>query len=698
MPTRVQIAGVGTVEMDDAFKTKPQAEQQAIVDEIASHHAPAVAASTGPAQVEGQPSMMDKLAASPVGRFAHDAIMQPVEGMAHVAADTPMFGSGAANRLAIDPASQFLEQKYNDALARNRNTPGYAAARTSEDATMQKRGGSGFMDQVIAPLRPGMAGVAGLIGGGSLDSANAAADSQRAAMDDYRVKNPVRSAIGNVLGGALAGPEGMGESALNIGKLPLLLQSKAARLPASAAKATQYVGNLVQSAGKTPATLAQLTSEIAGKPLTAAEAIGRPGVTGLAALGRRSGETGDVLQGLIDERAAGAPGRVLSDYAAASGIDPNAAQGNIDAMVEAGRARAAPLYDIAHSQAPVITDRLKQFAQEPFVQQGMKEGIKTERLKALASGKPFDPIAYAVTHFNDAGDPVVGAVPTWRSWDAAKVGLDDVLDTYRDKASNRLVLDKRGSAINEVRKAMLNEVDAVNPAYAAARASAGDYLSASDAFSRGQKIILDPNTPADKFSKIIANLSESDLEAMKGGAANKLFNLAQNGKLDPKVFNRPMVQQKLTAMLGADPAKKLLANVRAEAGMSADGARMRPGNLSPTQELNAAMAEQDGGSGAMGLALDAGMNVAKHGPTIGAAKTIGQYARGPIDYLRTPGMSVNTRNEAGRLLMMPPSALADLLQRQGMTQSTRPMQLPTLTPQTPLPYGVGVSTLNQQGR
>ena len=77
MATRVQIEGIGTVELDDSFKAKSQAEQQSIIEEIASQRssngsdAPALGAGNpqGP-----QPSIVDRVVASPIGRFAHDTV------------------------------------------------------------------------------------------------------------------------------------------------------------------------------------------------------------------------------------------------------------------------------------------------------------------------------------------------------------------------------------------------------------------------------------------------------------------------------------------------------------------------------------------------------------------------------------------------------------------------------------------------
>jgi hypothetical protein len=630
-----------------------------------------------------QPTVIDRIVGSPVGRLIHDAVVQPLAGAADLMTKAQLMGSGIpADK--ITPGSNIVEQPYQAALAANRNTPGYATARAKADKVAAAKG-SGLSDQLLAPYMPAIAGTVGGLFGGSLDAANASADAQTAAQNAYATQHPIASTAAQLAGGFMAGPE----MAKLPGKIPTpLIQPLGDVTPAQAMQAQKYVYGLASSSGKSPADLTRAVVDASGKPITAAEAIGKPGTVGLAALGRRNGETGDALTGLLDERATGAPGRVMADYAAASGVDPHAAQGNIEALVAEGRQKAAPLYQQAYQQPPAITDRLAQFANEPIVQQGMKTGIKIQRLKALEEGRPFDPNAYGITSFDAAGDPVIGPVPTWQTWDAGKVGLDNMLDQYRDKVTGRVVLDKMGDAINGVRKAMVREVDAVNPAYKAARAQAGDYLSASSAFQWAQKAILDPNATAAQFSKMLQSAEPAELEAMKGGVANKLFNLAQNDRLDPKVFNRPVVRQKLSALLGQPNAETLLRNVKIEADMAAAARLMKPGNGSGTAGWQAAMAEQDGASGVGDIAMNTVGNVAAHGVRGGLAKTAGQYlVTKPLDYLRTRGMSLPVRDEAGRMLMLSPSDFAGRAAA-GFPPSTGLLGKPSLTLQSRIPYGL----------
>lgn len=148
---------------------------------------------TGP-----QPSTLDRVVASPPVRLIHDFGGGMLRGAADLAT---MFGPLSAGKPAVDMVANAIETPYQAALARNRNTPGYAAARANAD----QRTSGGFMDQMTAPFNPAMAGIAGAPGG--LDAMNANADAQAAAQENYSKNNPVKSFGAGMAGGLLMAPQ-----------------------------------------------------------------------------------------------------------------------------------------------------------------------------------------------------------------------------------------------------------------------------------------------------------------------------------------------------------------------------------------------------------------------------------------------------------------------------------------------------------
>lgn len=215
--------------------TAPEgATQGQVLQYVQQQHASAPAAA--PVQQTGpQPTVMQTIAASPVGRFAHDAILQPIAGLAGLLAKVDPTGGSVA------PMAAKAEGTYQDSLAAQRNRPGYAKALADEQATLQAKGGSGLTDQFIAPFTSALAGTAGLVTGG-LNGSNAAADAQTAAQSGYQQAHPITSTAAGLAGGLLAVPENMMPN--------LLLQAKAPTVTGMGAPTIAYLRAASKSAYK----------------------------------------------------------------------------------------------------------------------------------------------------------------------------------------------------------------------------------------------------------------------------------------------------------------------------------------------------------------------------------------------------------------------------------------------------------------
>lgn len=178
-------------------------------DPYAGFSTPAVV----PQQNGPQPSIMQTLAASPVGRFTHDALVAPAEGLVNML--HPVDFSG-------------VEKPYANALAAQQNRPGYAEARAEADARLQGAGNQGFTSQVTAPFNPSMSGLGGLLlSGGNLNEMNASSDAQASAQKDYQQQNPIKATTGQLLGGLMAIPEGASPNLLLQSPKPVLSSPKA---------------------------------------------------------------------------------------------------------------------------------------------------------------------------------------------------------------------------------------------------------------------------------------------------------------------------------------------------------------------------------------------------------------------------------------------------------------------------------------
>lgn len=223
---------------------------------------PPAAAPAGP-----QPSMLDRAIASPIGRGIHDIGGSVISGIKGLEGMIPFMGGDQA---AYETIRGAVNKPYEAALARNRNTPGYAAARQEQDANFAGRANSGLTttgltDQFMPSILPTVAGVAGLVTGGSLDASNAAADTQAAGQDAYASANPRLSKAANIAGGFLAGPEG-GLPSLPA-PIPKQIAPSVSQLRADATTAYNAAHNsgVVTSAPSYDQMLADLNAKLAAR-------------------------------------------------------------------------------------------------------------------------------------------------------------------------------------------------------------------------------------------------------------------------------------------------------------------------------------------------------------------------------------------------------------------------------------------------
>lgn len=429
--------------------------------------------------------------------------------------------------------------------------------------------------------------------------------------------------------------------------------SAGAPLTRAAQNAGHYISGLMDSAGKTPQDLSNFAVASGTKPVTAAEAIGPSGISAVSALARRQGATGDAASALLGERASGTPDRILADYAQAAGVVPEAAQGDIDKLVQAGRGIAKPLFDQSLSTpGPIWNSDLQVISKRPVVQDAIKSTVQD--------------LLNSDTHPSVLGlpsGPDDGALlPTAQAWDLIRKNVNDQIE--RDPFGKAIPDSaSRGNYnVNKTSKDLTSALKTAIPGYGDALSASGDYLSLQKAFNDGSKFILSPTFTADQMANYTSKLTPAELEAFKGGTANALYNKAQNGQLHPSVFKRPILQDKLATVLGPDKAQPFLQGMQTEASMAKSGARMAPGTNSVTGEVANATNEQDQNTmNGVLSSLKAAQHMG-HGNVLGTAAHLKTALQDFGVIAKNPMMPVPVRDEAGKLLLMKPDDLVSHLQ------------------------------------
>ena len=185
------------------------------------------------------------------------------------------------------------------------------------------------------------------------------------------------------------------------------------------------------------------------------------------------------------------------------------------------------------------------------VQNGIKRGLEIQKNEADALNQPFNPNDYAV----DAEGSVI-RTPNMRLLDAAKKGLDAILEDYRDPTSGRLALDERGRSIEMLRKSLVAELDRVNGSYAAARAAWAGPAAQLGATKAGTKAI---DWHPEDIQKYWDRLSDSEKPFFKMGIAQALKDaIAKKSVTAPEIraIGRnsydSMMKQRLRPMFDGD--------------------------------------------------------------------------------------------------------------------------------------------------
>lgn len=621
----------------------------------------------------------------------------------------------------IDAASAFAEAGVRNALTRaTGGKPRYSAqdaygavmdANKADDAQFAKKHpGQNALLQIAGGFASPGAGAAARyvgkatsLGGAALRTARVGAVTGAItgagnADSGKRVKSAIEGAgIGAAIGGAApyvargaqevvkrvgaAGSEAASRVRLGLGGETA--QPSPRQIAEAGDKATEYVSDIARRAK--PDALTANAAEAAGKPITAAEALGRPAMTQLTAVSRREGATGDALESALRQRQQAMPERVLKDLQDATGLAPEAIYGDHKAHAAALRTKAAPLYDAAYADKAVDDPKIDALFRRPSMKRAMarassiakEEGrdptalgfevqagpgrartvyeTKTETVRG-ALGEPIEVRRQVPVKEEVVGGPIAVRRPTNQTHDYIKRGLDDVLETYRDKTTGKLRLDERGRAIlstlNEYRALVAPEGSNFRKALDAG----GDPIRLEQAFNNAKRQMSN-GVPSRVFMDKFKAMGEAERQAQVAGWVSDAFEGAQSGRLKLRDMQSPLYANKVKAMIGPEKAKALLDKLALEIEIARRGSRMMPGAGSPTMELQAADKEVAEGlktvRGVMGK-LSSGKPISAAMEAI-SSPIVGAYrgAQAPIDQA--------TRDEVGRLLQLSPSELEAVL-------------------------------------
>ncbi len=480
------------------------------------------------------------------------------------------------------------------------------------DANLQNERGIDKAFEKRAPVTAGVADVAGLIGGSlaapmMLPAKAAAAIPAPTSMLGKMALGGGAGAAGGAAYGFGTGEDNFTNRAENAATNAAVGGGTGALIPPVMAGVSKMAGPVLDKMGLRNADKAALNQTLraferdgitpedalaklnawrqAGSKPEALVDLGGENVRALASTAANlPGKSRQAAMDLVEARKGGAAERVGGDMARAISPSTNYS-GTVDELMAARSAAAQPAYDKAY-EASAWSPRLGEFLNDPIMKDGLKRGMNMLRLEAVAAGKPFNPTALGVD-LDEAGNVILRDVPNMRVLDAAKRGLDDILEKYRDGTTGRLNLTPEGRAIDGFRRSYLNVLDDLNPDYKTARAAFAGPTQSKEAMALGRSILSED---ADITAKKIASLDPGDKEFFRAGVVkaiqDKVENTADGRNVVASFFNKPALRNKLQAAFDSpEEFKRFEALMKREMDMATTNNAISPRGGSQTMRL-----------------------------------------------------------------------------------------------------------------
>lgn len=245
-------------------------------------------------------------------------------------------------------------------------------------------------------------------------------------------------------------------------------------------------GSAMLDAGTTPQAVMRQVNDAnaAGVPLNIADAIGKPGQRLLYTAASAEGPGRNLTTEALNRRQSGMAGRVGNLVEEALGVNSTARQSE-EALNQQARQNSRPLYAAIPEYPTSITPRVEQFLQEPLMQDALRNGIQIQRNNALAAGE--DLAGYTLPEASRANNAGLNSF-NFRNYQAMKIGLDDMLEKYRNPMTGRLELDDNGISIQNLRRSLDEDLKQMFPGYAEADAAYAGPASIRSAIGTGQQM------------------------------------------------------------------------------------------------------------------------------------------------------------------------------------------------------------------
>lgn len=350
-----------------------------------------------------------------------------------------------------------------------------------------------------------------------------------------RLENAGESAAVGAGIGALAYPVAKG-----LGKIYDSVTSRFSK-GGAATSADRKVLDAIANDESTPDRVARRL-DMLGPEATLADAGGK-NVRGLGrAVSSKPGRAKSNAERVLDRRNATQYRRV--EEAAEEGLaeSGDSFYENADNLMALRAEKAAPLYAKAYAKTDVWNEKIGALMSRPSMKSAMS------RAHRIATEEGRDPASLGFD-LNEAGDVIFTKTPSMQTLDYVKRGIDDVLESFRDKTTGRLVLDESGRAINNTKSRFLELLDDANSDYKAARQAWAGPSQSLDALQKGRAFL---RGDIEITKKQLSGLSENDKAFFRNGVARQLVEEVRkspdNSDIAKRLFGTKLKRDRLAAV------------------------------------------------------------------------------------------------------------------------------------------------------
>lgn len=528
------------VKVDESFLSLPPDQQAATVDEIAKSMGIQPKAAQDNAQTqdpEQSPAMQDFLhgMGQDLKNFtsSNDGIMRNADSFMRGVADTSTFGladeiAGLGQGIvdAVNPYSEdFLNPNISVGLDTSRGIT-LSGRRIREERTKQaQRDDEDPIASTAGRVAGALTGAVGLTKAGAplmkalpAEASLAAKTAQSAKAgalysglyglgsgDD--LKNRAEQATTAALTGATIGGLIPGASAI-VGAATKPVRDAVRGYFRPESFANQKIAERLSSAGMDPE---QAAAKMARSPgLSLADVGGKTTQNLLKSTTNIPGPAQARVATQLAQKAMQQGDRIRSSIKTLF-ADPDGYMAAKDKIAEDAKNLAAPLYKQAYETPVPFTETLEKILETPA---GRAALANAERIAANEQ-QPFQ--QFFINMVDDTTG-TIRRVPDARGWDYIKRGFDDVIDA--NKAAGTFgKMNNEGRVISALKDRMLQEIDAANPAYAAARKVWSDQASLDKALQAGKEAM---SQSPEATRHMMSAMSAAEKEAFKIGVADAL--------------------------------------------------------------------------------------------------------------------------------------------------------------------------------